>query len=230
MMTRIRSGMENWSAPVLGAVMLIIGIVLAVGGGRLIALGGSFYYLPAGIGLIVAGVLIAQGRMEGAILYLIVFLATLVWAWWEVGTNGWALVPRLVGPALLLVLALSVSPTLRRRRFAPAFVVASVCLLAITVALFAAPHMGTAKAATSPVPPPSLGASDPAPLHAGSDWPAYGGSYSAWRYSPLKEINRNNVAQLKQVWDFHTGDLPEKRTRNTYGAENTPLKVGDSLY
>lgn len=127
MITRIRSTAETCSAPVLGAVMLIIGIVLAIGGGWLIALGGSFYYLPAGIGLIVAGGLLILRRLEGAILYLLVFLATLIWAWWEVGTNGWALVPRLVGPAVLLVLALAVSPTFAFARFAPAFVVASVC-------------------------------------------------------------------------------------------------------
>jgi quinoprotein glucose dehydrogenase len=210
--------------------MLIIGIVLGIGGAWLIALGGSFYYLPVGIGLIVAGFLLIQKRMEGAVLYLFIFLATLIWAWWEVGSNGWALVPRLVGPAVLLVLALVVSPTLRGRRFVPAFAVASICLLAATIAMFVVPHIGKAEAATTPVPPPTLAANDPSPLHTGQDWPAYGGSYSARRYSPLKQINRDNVGSLKRVWDFHTGDLPVKNTKNTYGAENTPLKVGDSLY
>lgn len=172
MMTRVRSTIKSWSAPVLGIVMLIIGIVLGIGGGWLIALGGSFYYLAAGIGLFIAGILLILRRMEGAILYMLVFLATLIWAWLEVGTNGWALVPRLVGPAVLLVLALAVSPTLRVRRFAPAFVAASICLLAVTVVLFAAPHLGTAKAATTSVPAPSLAMNDPAPAHAGDDWPA----------------------------------------------------------
>jgi quinoprotein glucose dehydrogenase len=229
-MTRIRSIVKTWSAPVLGTVMAIIGLVLAIGGGWLIALGGSFYYLLAGIGLIVSGVMIFQKRMEGALLYLLVFLATLVWAGWEVGTNGWALVPRLVGPALLLILTLAVSPTLRRRRLAPSFITASLCLLAATGLMFAAPQIRTAKAVTSPVPPPALAVNDVSPLRTGQDWPAYGGSFSARRYSPLKEINRDNVASLKRVWDFHTGDLPVRNTRNTYGSENTPLKVGDTLY
>lgn len=229
-MTRIRSIVKTWSAPVLGTVMAIIGLVLAIGGGWLIALGGSFYYLLAGIGLIVSGVMIFQKRMEGALLYLLVFLATLVWAGWEVGTNGWALVPRLVGPAILLILTLAVSPTLRRRRLAPSFITASLCLLAATGLMFAAPQISTAKAVTSPVPPPALAVNDVSPLRTGQDWPAYGGSFSARRYSPLKEINRDNVASLKRVWDFHTGDLPVRNTRNTYGSENTPLKVGDTLY
>jgi quinoprotein glucose dehydrogenase len=229
-MTRIRSIVKAWSAPVLGTVMAIIGLALAIGGGWLIALGGSFYYLFAGIGLIVSGVMILQKRMEGALLYLLVFLATLVWAGWEVGTNGWALVPRLVGPALLLILTLAVSPTLRRRRLAPSFITASLCLLAATGLMFAAPQIETARAVTSPVPPPTLAVNDVSPLRTGEDWPAYGGSFSARRYSPLNEINRDNVASLKRVWDFHTGDLPVRNTRNTYGSENTPLKVGDTLY
>ncbi|WP_312017182.1 hypothetical protein [Bradyrhizobium jicamae] len=90
--------------------------------------------------------------------------------------------------------------------------------------------MGTAKAATTAVPPPSAAATDAAPLHTGDDWSAYGGSTSARRYSPLKEINRGNVASLEKVWDIHTGDLPVKNTKNTYGAENTPLRIGDTLY
>jgi quinoprotein glucose dehydrogenase len=229
-MTRIRSIVKTWSAPVLGTMMAIMGLVLAIGGGWLIALGGSFYYLLAGIGLIVSGVMIFQKQMEGALLYLLVFLATLVWAGWEVGTNGWALVPRLVGPAILLILTLTVSPTLRRRRLAPSFITASLCLLAATGLMFAAPQIRTAKAVTSPVPPPALAVNDVSPLRTGQDWPAYGGSFSARRYSPLKEINRDNVASLKRVWDFHTGDLPVRNTRHTYGSENTPLKVGDTLY
>jgi len=101
MMTRLRSGVENWSPPVLGVVMLIIGIVLVLGGGWLIALGGSFYYLPAGIGLIIAGALIAIRRMEGAIVYLIVFLATLVCAWWEV-SPAW-LIPQCCSSSAILL-------------------------------------------------------------------------------------------------------------------------------
>jgi quinoprotein glucose dehydrogenase len=210
--------------------MLIIGIVLAIGGGWLVALGGSLYYLPAGIGLIISGYLLFQRRIEAAFLYLLIFVATLIWAWWEVGTNGWALVPRPVGPAVLLVLTMAVSPTLRGPGYAPAFAVASICLLAVTVAMFVAPQIGKAQATAMPVPPPSLAMNDPSPLHTGDDWPAYGGSYSARRYSPLKQINRDNVGSLKRVWDFHTGDLPVRNTKNTYGAENTPLKVGDTFY
>jgi membrane-bound PQQ-dependent dehydrogenase, glucose/quinate/shikimate family len=71
---------------------------------------------------------------------------------------------------------------------------------------------------------------DPALMEAGSNWPAYGGTYSARRYSPLDQITPANVGKLKRAWLIHTGDLPSKAAHGTYGAENTPLKIGDSLY
>ena len=35
-----------------------------------------------------------------------------------------------------------------------------------------------------------------------SDWPAYGGQKNGNRYTTLKQINRDNVAQLKPAWQF----------------------------
>ncbi|MCK9275262.1 MAG: PQQ-dependent dehydrogenase, methanol/ethanol family [Syntrophales bacterium] len=39
----------------------------------------------------------------------------------------------------------------------------------------------------------------------GSNWLLYGGSYKAWRYSLLDEINKNNVKDLELVWTLATG-------------------------
>src|SRR5690606_18509681 len=55
-------------------------------------------------------------------------------------------------------------------------------------------------------------------------------TYSARRYSPLSEITPDNVRRLERAWVAHTRDLPSERAKNKYGAETTPLKVGDSLY
>ena len=49
---------------------------------------------------------------------------------------------------------------------------------------------------------------------------------SARRYSPLGQITPENVDELERAWTFHTGDLPE----DNFGAETTPIKIGDSLY
>ncbi|ACF02324.1 membrane-bound PQQ-dependent dehydrogenase, glucose/quinate/shikimate family [Rhodopseudomonas palustris TIE-1] len=231
MMMRTRTA-ADWAALVLGIVILLIGVVLAIGGVWLVSLGGSSYYLAAGVGLAVSGLLLANRRAEGAWLYIGIFVATLAWAWWEVGANGWALVPRTVGPLVLLVGVLAISPQLVSRRSGyGAAIVAAACLVLVAggaFAIFGSSHR--AEAAVGVVPPQATAMADPSPLQSGSDWPAYGGSYAARRYSPLDQINRDNVAKLTKVWTFHTGDLPNERTKGTYGAETTPLKIGDTLY
>ena len=93
-----------------GLVLLLIGAVLTVGGFKLASLHGSPYYLAAGVGLILAGGLIAVRRPLGVWLYVLVVVATVVWALWEVGLQGWPLVPRLVAPLILLIPVLLVFP------------------------------------------------------------------------------------------------------------------------
>src|SRR5437899_5999618 len=63
------------------------------------------------------------------------------------------------------------------------------------------------------------------------DWPSYGYDPVGIRYSPLTQINRENVAKLKIAWIFHTGDISEgKGQRKRSGFETTPLVVDGTLY
>jgi quinoprotein glucose dehydrogenase len=95
--------LQDWRKPTsraewsVGAIALI-GIILALGSAKLIGACGSWYYLFAGLALIVAGLAVAQRKLLGAWIYVGAFLGTALWAFWEVGLNGWALVPRLGGP------------------------------------------------------------------------------------------------------------------------------------
>jgi quinoprotein glucose dehydrogenase len=41
---------------------------------------------------------------------------------------------------------------------------------------------------------------------ADGDWPAYGRNQEGQRYSP-RQINADNVKNLKEAWVFRTGDL-----------------------
>ena len=59
---------------------------------------GGAKLIGAGLALIVAGLAVAQRKLLGAWIYVGAFLGTALWAFWEVGLNGWALVPRLGGP------------------------------------------------------------------------------------------------------------------------------------
>ena len=40
----------------------------------------------------------------------------------------------------------------------------------------------------------------------GSDWPTFGGAAGGAQYSPLKQINIDNVDELEVAWVHHSGD------------------------
>lgn len=64
-----------------------------------------------------------------------------------------------------------------------------------------------------------------------SDWPAYGRDAGGSRFSPLNQINRSNVAQLKTAWTYRTGaeDVKAAGSRNA-AFESTPILVDGLLY
>jgi quinoprotein glucose dehydrogenase len=225
-----RSKNFSWSAFTLGVLMIVVGLVLAAGGGWLIFLRGSIYYFCAGSGLVWAGYRLTQSRPDGAWLYLFIFASTLLWSWWEVGFRGWALVPRVVGPLVLLLFVVPIGLRLPSFRHRKTFCAISACMLLAAAFSFALDSIFESSVVAGSFPPPAGTMVDPSSLQTGPDWPAYGGSESARRYSPLSQINRDNVARLTRAWTFHTGDLPNERTTETYAAETTPLKVGDTLY
>jgi quinoprotein glucose dehydrogenase len=64
-----------------------------------------------------------------------------------------------------------------------------------------------------------------------ADWPYYGRDAGGMRYSPLTEINRNNVASLRVAWVFHTGDISRgENGRQKSAFESTPIMVDGTLY
>src|SRR5215469_12736332 len=64
-----------------------------------------------------------------------------------------------------------------------------------------------------------------------SDWSAYGHDAGGTRYSPLTQINRSNVQQLKPAWTYHTGALEPASDLNKKAAfESTPILVEGKLY
>lgn len=220
----------SWAAAIVGLLLAALGAIIGSGGAWLVALGGSPYYLAAGTVMLVAGAALAAGLPWGAWLYAALALATVPWAFAEAGLDGWALMPRLVGPLLLLALVLLVLPTLSpppcswRRAWTSILV-----LSAATAATFAAISRPEHRVGTLPQ---AIGVmADTSPNQAGRDWPAYGGSDAARRWSPLAQIDANNVAQLQKAWEVHVGGLAsDPFYRGLYGTENTPIKVGELLY
>ncbi|RZJ97605.1 MAG: membrane-bound PQQ-dependent dehydrogenase, glucose/quinate/shikimate family [Brevundimonas sp.] len=221
-----------WAVAALGVVLVLLGLVLTGGGIWLITLGGSWYYALAGLGLLASGALLTQTRIEGLYVYLGVFAATFAWSLWEVGLDGWGLVPRLVGPVVLLALVLACLPVLLNRRGGK---IAGLSLAGLAVVAAAFSALVANAHPMNPLPLPNAAAvvsSDPDAIPVGADWAAYGGSYHAQRYSTLNQITPENVGRLERAWSIHTGDLPGDRpgAQNKYASENTPLKIGNVLY
>lgn len=278
-------GFGFWWTMLVASILVVFGLPIAAGGLWLITLGGSWYYLPAGIGLLLTAYFLFRREVAAIWTYIIVFAATVIWALWEAGLDGWAQVPRLIAPTVVLLLVLTTLPVLRgsTRRFGSGMAAAMVTLAGALGAIGVAQHSvdsafaqeaeqpaetdpeGTPPAAapsgpaseTTPAEPadPADPAAPAAPvvpvvptepteatepvepeapvasyvaLETGVDWPAYGGTHKATRYSPLTQITPDNVGQLEQIWEFRTGDLPEND--EPFGNQNTPVKVGDRLY
>lgn len=237
-----RRGVAYWWSALVGILLVILGLLIGGGGAWLIALGGSWYYLPAGAALLLAGILLLAGNMAGVWLYVLTWLATLAWAYWEVGLDGWALMPRVLAPTIILIFVLLAVPAFRDigdRGSRNAAYVTSLLLPVIALGAFGFLHINAlaqSQPAQSPAPaaqpaPNGVAASQDAAIHqVGNDWPVYGGSELATRYSPLNQVTASNVSKLTRVWSFHTGDMPSKAAKDMYSPENTPLEIGGHLY
>lgn len=66
---------------------------------------------------------------------------------------------------------------------------------------------------------------------AAADWPYYGGDAGGGKYSPLDEINRQNVGRLRPLWSFDVGDVSDgTRAPSRSAFEATPLVVDGVMY
>jgi quinoprotein glucose dehydrogenase len=222
-----------------GATLILLGLALAVGGMRLLLLGGSFYYLLAGLGVVASGALLIVGRRESLWLYALVLFGTTVWALVEVRLDWWQLLPRLdVWFALGLWLWLPfVTRRLRgmrdgndarlrggRRALGAALMVAAIVGI---VALLRSPHDDPGAFAAARM---NASGSTAAPFTAASDWTAYGRSGYGDRHAPARQITAQNVQQLQVAWTFHTGDFKGPGDPKEIANEVTPLKANGMLY
>ncbi len=80
----------------------------------------------------------------------------------------------------------------------------------------------------SAIGPPNIELAADGPV---AGWPTYGGSHHATRYSPLTQIDRDNVRHLEIAWTYRTGDVSDGSTyprRSSF--EATPILFEGALY
>ena len=67
----------------------------------------------------------------------------------------------------------------------------------------------------------------------GQEWRFYGSDSGGTRFSPLQQINRQNVGALKRAWTYHTGEVDRQNETDRHQIapfETTPLVVDGMLY
>ncbi len=215
---------------ILGLALLLTGLFYLIGGGKLISLGGSWYFFIAGLLTTASAIFVFRKKAFGVWLFALVFIGTIVWAWFDAGWDFWALFSRLMFPAGVFAALLFTLPAIRRYQaqsslVAPAYTGATVVIIGMLIAFYQMfqPH-------------PTVAASGQElpliPVDADKqqvNWQHYGNDTGGSRFAALDQINRNNIKDLKEVWRFQTGDLT---TGTGNGAEDqtTPLQVGDKVF
>lgn len=225
-------------------VIAVLGLVLAAGGGWLIVLGGSWYYLCAGLALLATSILLVKRNPIALYLYALLVVATLGWGLWEAGLDWWPLAAR--GDVLFVVGVFLLMPWITRPLFTnrkqgeDAKSIARTgrgggLALAMALGLFLVVAIASWFVDPQRVQGELPGARAQPVADAGGtpdgEWHAYGRTGYGQRYSPLTQITPDNVDELEVAWHFETGDIrgrPGDPVETTF--EVTPLKVDDALY
>jgi quinoprotein glucose dehydrogenase len=222
-------------ATITGIVYALIGLALTGGGAWLAALGGSLFYVAAGLGILVTGALLAAGRRSALGVYAAVLIGTLIWAVSEIGFDWWPLAARgdVIYPLGLWLLTPWIARDLNHGRVPTGkavrlplwggVVAGAGVLLAGLSSTYHEIDGVIAAVASEPASQRSAGQPD-------EDWRAYGRTQFGQRHSPLAQITPANVTKLKVAWMFRTGDLPGKNDPVETTFEVTPIKVRDTLY
>jgi membrane-bound PQQ-dependent dehydrogenase (glucose/quinate/shikimate family) len=227
------------------AALLGFGLILGAGGAVLVAKGGSPYYLAAGLVQFAAGVQLLRGRQSAIHIYVFYFAATWIWALWEVGLDGWALLPRinmacLLMPFLLLpVVWNNLKPdglSERLKSLRPLYFPAGMTWVALIAAMISANAWSAAYRAI----PPWAARPDAAVQPATSEWRYIGQNAMGHRFAPISLINRDNAKNMRLEWDFKAPPYSEPPPAVDDGGpaihaagrrdEATPLYVNGKLY
>jgi membrane-bound PQQ-dependent dehydrogenase (glucose/quinate/shikimate family) len=202
----------------LAAILAIVGASLTIGGVVLAAHGGSLYYGITGLAVLVSAYGLVRRAPYAAWVFGAMLVWTIVWSLWESGLNDWALMPRLVGPAVVGLLFLL--PAVQRATGASRWWVGGPALAALLVVTGAIVRAETAE---SGLPPAARVAVLPG---AAQDWRNWGNTLAGTKYAAIDQINLSNVKQLKLAWRYDN-TLPPGELRSL---EAAPIAADGRLY
>src|SRR5262249_48999440 len=209
----------------IGAILALLGALLACGGIWLVARGGSWYYPIAGVLVIATGYLFARRHPAALYVYAAMLAATTIWSIAEVGFDWWQLVPRLdvwVVVALVLLLPWVRNQLVAAPRMATLALALSTALsiLVLGTSLAMDHHDRPGEVAERSQP---FAADAAGPKISPNDWVAYGGANSGNRFAAASQITPANVGKLELAWTFHHGDFKGPDDPGEIANEVTPL-------
>jgi quinate dehydrogenase (quinone) len=218
----------RWPVWVAALGVLVFGLLYTALGGYLTSVGGSWYFLLAGLGMLVSAVLLFKQRLAGAWLFAVVMVLSVIWALIDAGFVFWPQVSRLFAPGVLSLVVALAYPTLRRNNGLAGnggYALSGLLVIAIAGGAYGMfiPHDSVSPNGELP------GLTKVDPAHAQKNWEHYGNDEGGGRFAALDQINRGNVSKLTQAWTYHTGDVA---ISDGNGAEDqmTPLQVGDKVF
>jgi len=202
-------------------LLALIGLLLTIPGGYLVTLGGSPYYVIAGLAALLTCWWVARRNPKAMLSYAAILLATVAWSLFESGLHFFALLPRMA--AWMVVGLYFLTPiyraSLRRADDGEAgnspsrwwiggpTLAGILLLLASTLTGYVQNGTGTVRAAQDEL---------------GSDWRHYGNTAGGTRFAAIDQINAETVSGLEEIWRYRTGLEEDFKA--------TPLAIGDTLY
>lgn len=219
-----------WTRLVVVIILLAVGITLGVGGLRLWLLGGSGYYLSAGVAYVISAVLLFFRVRITSVVAVAIFIATAVWAVKDAPALGyWTLVPRLGLPALLLLLTLLAGAWLpKSHRIWRGIQLGGAILMALALVVtfiagfspHASIHNDVHIAERSLLPGYS------------PDWPTTAGDSNNNRFAPVNRITPDNVHHLHLAWSYPMPRPPQEAPERGQASirAGSPVQVGKRLY
>lgn len=224
-----QKGLRAWCI-LLGLIILVVSLYYIVGGVKLLSLGGSSYFVGAGIIMLISAIQLFRRKSSAVAWFAFAFVVTVIWSVYDAGMEFWPLVARLMVPAGLMFIMLLTLPALRVRQGktalrAPAYTLSGVIVVAMLVTFWQmfVPHPVVDEGKPLAIEPIKPGANQ-------TEWANYGNTPGGDRFVAQTQINRDNVKDLKVAWTYHTGDTPVSPGGNGAEDQQTPLQIGNTLY
>jgi len=213
-------------------VVMLVGVLMALPGLWLIALGGSWYYTLVGAVVCYAGFQMFQGNHNGLYTYFVACGLTVLWALYEVWPMQswfWPLIPRVFAFAFALFFLLLVAPQFSAFKHNQSVtgrlrLGAGIVGLGLVLTLWAMfyPHGVIQNKYVANLEAKPLVATE----KIGQEWRNYGRTTMGTRFVPAQQITKDNINKLEVAWSYRTEVFGDHDNAD----QNTPVFANNTVF